>query len=402
MRAVLLAGAVGAVALGTATPAHADDMDAFTAAVKDATGDYNRAWVISKLTKLELGPKCWKKLPDKNGGAIHMASFVTRDIVEIAKTWTGDDWDAIESQNNHDRETNKKLIEPMMDAFKQRLFITIRVDGDDCDAKQNSLWLRYWGYAVGAIKAYNPPSGKAFVTIDVSSKAREVTVDVSKDGTTFKITAPKLIEPKKGSERIERPFRQLASGISDDFAFSSKEATGEYYAAWILTKLHTFKVGKACRAKLGDPDLSAVHSASYVVRDIAEWAKRDMGAEDWDAIEGQSSGDKAELRATVEKDIEAFRKKFTFTVSIDGDDCDAKHGSNWLRYWTSTASALNKYPPKAKKVALTLNVSGKAKDVTVKAAKDGSTITITAPRDIEGPGWSDKIEDAFKKASAKK
>lgn len=401
MKALLLAAACG-FAWSGASPAYAEGMNDFADAVKDATGDYHRAWVLTKLTTFKLGPKCWAKLPDKNQGAVHMASFATRDIAALAKAWTRDDWSAVETQNNNDRENNRKLLEPMMDAFKQRLSITVNVDGDDCDATQRSLWLGYWGQVASTLVKFPPPSGKAFVTINASSKTRDVKVTVGRDGATFTIDAPKTIEAKDAHEKLERPFRQLASGITDDFAFASKESTGDYYAAWVLTKLHTFKVGKKCRAKLADKEMSAVHSASYVVRDIASWAKRDGGAEDWDAIEGQASGDPEANRALVEKDIDALAKRFRITVAVDGDDCDAKHNSLWLKYWTAVASALDDYPPKAKKVAITLKVVAKAKDVNATASKDGATFTIMAPRDVEPAGWSDKIEAAFKKVARKK
>ena len=75
--------------------------------------------------------------------------------------------------------------------------------------------------------------------------------------------------------------------------------------------------------------------------------------------------------------------------------------SLWLRFWTTIATALRDYPPKANKVAIKLVVTAKAKDVTVKAGKNGATFTITAPRDKEVAAWSDKIEAPFK-ANARK
>lgn len=399
--AALSVAALAISTLALSAPAHAAGMDDFAFEVKEATGDYNRAWVLTKLMTFKLGAKCWAKVVDKKQGAIHAATFATRDIVEYAKARTGDDWSRIETQNNNDRETNKALIEPMMDAFKAQFSMTVNVDGDDCDARQASLWLRYWTAVVSNLEKYPPPSGKAFVTINVSSKIRDVTVDVSKDGSRFTINAPKDIEAKQWSDKLERPFTKLVSGITDEFAYSVKVSTGEHYAAWVLTKLHTFKLGKKCAAKLWDRELSAVHSASYVVRDIAAYAKA-TGAEDWDEIEGQSANEPAFNRDLVAKDMDKFRGRFSFTVKVEGDDCDAKHGALWLKYWTTTASALEDYPPRAKKVAITLDVTAKAKDVTVKAAKDGATITITAPRDKEASAWSDKISDAFKKVARKK
>lgn len=402
MKRALLVAAVSVAALGSVTSAHATGAEDFADAVKDATGDYNRAWVLTKLTTFKLGAKCWAKVVDKKHGAIHSASFTTRDIVDYAKTVTGEDWSDLETQNNNDRENNKALLEPKMNAFKARHMITINVDGDDCDAKQSSLWLGYWGAVTGGIKNFPPPAGKSFFTINVSSKIKDVTVEVSKDGSTFTINAPKDRETKQWQDKIERPLRKLHLGITDDFAFGLKETTGDVYSAWILTKLHRFKLGKKCTARLADKELGALHAASFATRDIADYAKSSAGAEDWDAIEGQSANDKETNLGMVAKDMDAFAKRFSLTIAVEGDDCDLKQSSLWLRYWTTVATALRDYPPKAKKVAITLNVTAKAKQVTATAGKDGATVVITAPRDKEGTAWSDKIADAFKKVSKHK
>lgn len=400
MKQWVMAATLGAVMLSRSGSVCAEPVDAFAAAVKDSTGEYNRSWVLTRLMTFKLGAKCWAKLPDKELGAVHAASFATRDLVELAKKWTGDDWSSIESQNNSDREANKQLIAPMMDAFKQRASIAIRVDGDDCDAKQASLWLRYWTTLASALNKYPPPSGKAFVTLDVTSAARAVTVRVDKGGTTFAITAPKDIEARSWSGAIERPFQQLVAGIPDDFAYAVKVATGEHTSAWALTKLHTFKVGAACRAKLPDPELGAVHAATFVTRDLTAYARK-TGAEDWAAIEGQSANDPQTNRDIVARDMDAFAKRFSLTISVEGNDCDARQNALWLKYWTTIAGALDRYPPKAKKVAITLNVTAKAKAVKVATGKDGATFTITAPRDIEAAAWSDAIEKAFAKVTRK-
>lgn len=391
MNRLLVAAAASALVLVGPTPAGADGMIDVADAIKDGTGDFYTAWVMTTLTTFKVGPKCWKKLPEKGSGVVDIGMHVTRSVAALAKQWTGDDWDAIESQNTNDRATNSKLVEPMVEAFKKRFSITVNVDGDDCDARRTALWVRYWSDSVAAATKYPPPSGKVFITINVSSKTREVTSEVSKDGTTFTFNAPKDIEAKMYGEKVERPFRQLASGISDDFAFLTMEATSDYYAAWVLTKLHTWKVGKKCYPKLADKD-AGVHAASFATRDIAAYA-RSVGAEDWE---------RETNRAIVAKDVEAFKKRFSFTVVVEGDDCDAKRNSMFLTSWTTVATALKNYPPKAKKVAITLTLSTKAKDVDVKAGKDGATFAITVPRDKEPVGWSDTIEKAFQKVSAKK
>jgi hypothetical protein len=383
MNRTLLVAAVSACALVTTRDASAGEMDDYVAAVKDATGDGPRPQAIAKLVTFKLGKKCWAKLPDKNQGAVHAGTFAASDLLEYGKLVTGEE-----------------MTEASLDAFRQKFSITVNVEGDDCDAKQSSLWLGYWTGAISAVKNNPPPSGKAFITIIVG-KQKDVTVDVSKDATTFTITAPKDIAAAQWNDKLEKPFRQLVANIPDDFAFAVKEATGDYHRAWVLTKLHTFKVGKKCRAKLASKDEGAVHAGTFATRDIADWAKG-AGAEDWDAVEGQSNNEPKYNRDLVEKDMDAFKKRFSITIVVDGDDCDAKQSSLWLRYWTTIATALRDYPPKAKTVKITLTVNNKAKEMSASVGKDGATFAFTGPRDVEKGQWTDAITKAFEKVAKKK
>jgi hypothetical protein len=66
-----------------------------------------------------------------------------------------------------------------------------------------------------------------------------------------------------------------------------------------------------------------------------------------------------------------------------------------------TVDSLQKYPPKANKVAITINVTEKAKGVKTVVSKDGGTFTITGAKDIEASGWPNEIANAFKRASGK-
>jgi len=186
----------------------APDLDDFSFALKEYTGRYAAAFVTNKLTTFKVAPACWKKMQDKNGGALHTASFYTSDILEYGKNMTGDDWSDIESQN---KDKNVKLIAPMMEDFKARFMVTVAVDGDDCENDQNALWLRYW-YAIGtAVKDYPPKSGRAFITLNVTPSVKDVTVDVDDSGSQFTITAPRDIEPKDWDDKIQKPFRRRSS-----------------------------------------------------------------------------------------------------------------------------------------------------------------------------------------------
>jgi hypothetical protein len=202
--------AASALILAAVAPAHAGPMEDFAFALKDSTGgEHTRSWVLSKLHTIKVGAKCAARLADKKEGALSMAGFATRDIAAYAKTVTGDDWSAIENQANSDREKQRAIIEPKIDAFKSKLAITITVEGDDCDAAKSALWLRYWTTVAAALKNNPPKAGKVTINLNVTAKAKEVTAD-SKDGATFTITAPRDVEVVGWSDQLELPFRKAA------------------------------------------------------------------------------------------------------------------------------------------------------------------------------------------------
>jgi hypothetical protein len=183
----------------------------------------------------------------------------------------------------------------------------------------------------------------------------------------------------------------------DDLAFELKEYSGSYYKSWVISKLTTFKVGKKCEAKLAKKDERVIHAASFATSDIAEYAKAVTG-DDWSSIESQSANTPEANRKIVEKMMDDFKSKFSFTISVEGDDCDAS-GGLWLKYYTSIAKAVHDYPPKSGKAFITLNVTAKAKGVTAEVGKDGSTFKFTAARDVEAPAWDNEITKAFKRVS---
>ena len=178
--------------------------------VKDATGDYYTGWIIDKLTTFNVGPACMEKMIDKNNSAVHSATFYTRDVAELAQKLTGDDWSTIESQNNNDRENNKKLVEPMIDKFSQSFHLSITVDGDDCDARHGALWMKYWTQISDVLTKNPPASGKVFVQLAVRGDAKDIKVDVDDDTSTYTIVAPRDIEKSGWSDKIEKPFRKRA------------------------------------------------------------------------------------------------------------------------------------------------------------------------------------------------
>jgi hypothetical protein len=186
--------------------------DDFAFAVRERSGSYNSPWVITKLTTFKVSKSCYAKLGDKDSDALNNTGYYIRNVLELAKKWTGDDWDQIENQRSN-RAKDRHLVEPMMDKFKDRFHMTIAVEGDDCEVERGALWIRYW-YAIGeAFAGYPPSAGKIDITLNVTGAARDVTVDVDDTGSKFVFTAPRDIEAKDWTEKLSKPFRKHAKKL---------------------------------------------------------------------------------------------------------------------------------------------------------------------------------------------
>lgn len=191
--------------------AHADSSkSAYADSVQEATTDHYRGWILSKLTTWKVGAACWEKIQEKEGRIVSLGSFLTREIAEYAKQVTGDDWATIEGSGTSEKAANKGKVEPMIDAFKTKFSLSVRIDGDDCDNGHDPLWMQYVMHAAQDVNKLPPASGKAFISIDVSSKTKKFGISVGRDGSTFKISAPKEIAPAKWQNQMESAFAKAA------------------------------------------------------------------------------------------------------------------------------------------------------------------------------------------------
>lgn len=175
-------------------------------------GDYSRGQIVAKLMTFELPEKCWTKVLDsKKNRAVHVILGAATDISHYAREVTGDDWMKIASQGANNREANRALVDKKIDAFKSRFSIKVKLDGDDCDASGNALWLKYLGHTTEALTRFPPKSGKAFVTVDVKEKASGAKVDVTNDGTKFVVIAGRDVEESGWPNDIDLPFKRVST-----------------------------------------------------------------------------------------------------------------------------------------------------------------------------------------------
>lgn len=206
--AATLAAAAAVVGPLGPTAAHASPAADLAMAVGDANHDRHSAWVIERLVTLELGDACWPKVLAKGATARNLLASMSRQVQRYAKVVTGDDWYAIEGQPGG---RGVPVVDPLVAAFGKRFHLTVVVEGADCDASGNAMWLKYTGETLRALTAHPPASGTARVTVRAAARARGVTVDVDRKGTTFVVTGPRDLEVSGWPDAITNAVRKVAA-----------------------------------------------------------------------------------------------------------------------------------------------------------------------------------------------
>lgn len=245
-----------------------------------------------------------------------------------------------------------------------------------------------------------PKSSRSLILVSLFSASCVAGAGFRAGGSSTVSTAP----PPSGDvgdgeviaydEQGAQPAKAGAQTRLDDFSFGLKEYSGSWSRTWILNKLTTFKVGSACWAKMIDTKQSALHSASFYTAAIEDYAEKVTG-DDWSDVESKS-------KKHLEPMIDAFRARFNVTIEIEGDDCDASHGSLWMRYWFTIGEAIRDYPTSSGKAFIRLSLTNSVKDITVKIDDAGTTFEFVAPLELEPKSWDDKLTKPFRRLAAEK
>ena len=199
------------VVLGLSASAHATPIEDLAFATQEMNHDKVSGWVVERMVTLTLPEKCWAKVLDKKNMGHTLWSNFARSIQTYARNVTGDDWAKLEGQSANSKEANQAMVDKLVKDFQPKFHLTLVYDGDDCDATGNALWLKYISTTLSALNSYPPKSGKALVTIHVEPKVKAVKTEVSKDGTTFTITAPRDQEVSGWPSDVEGPIKRVST-----------------------------------------------------------------------------------------------------------------------------------------------------------------------------------------------
>ena len=132
------------------------------------------------------------------------------DLASYAKAVTDEDWKELARSSANTEEENRKAVEEKIAAMKPKLHLTVNVEGSNCDASGNGLWLKYLTTTADTLAKHPPKSGKAIVTINATAKAKDFTVKVGKDGSTFEVTGPLDKEVAGWSDKLEKHVVRVA------------------------------------------------------------------------------------------------------------------------------------------------------------------------------------------------
>lgn len=191
----------------------------------------------------------------------------------------------------------------------------------------------------------------------------------------------------------------LAAADTKELAEDIRELTSNNYQAAIVANLMTFKLGAKCWTKM-TRDSRPVGLVSSSLRYIVDFGKHATG-DDWSALEGSGTTEKAKNRERVEQTIAAFKKSFSYSISVDGDDCDDGHDPLWLQYHMHALQYFAENPSKAKRATIAIEVSSKAKKLTSSVDKTGTVFKFVAPKEVAPEKWQDQMQTVFIKAAKK-
>jgi hypothetical protein len=178
-----------------------------------------------------------------------------------------------------------------------------------------------------------------------------------------------------------------------------RDLTKDNYRAATVGKLMTFKLGAKCWTKVMKQDGRAMDLIQQSTRYVVDFAKAASG-EDWTSLEGSGTTEKAKNRERVEQTIEAFKKSYSYTISVDGDDCDDGHDPLWLQYHMHALQYFSENTS-AKKVSITIEVSSKAKKFTSSADKTGTVFKFVGPKEVPADKWQNQMLAVLQKANRK-
>lgn len=192
----------------------------------------------------------------------------------------------------------------------------------------------------------------------------------------------------------------LAHADTAELSKLIREVTSDNYRGATVSSLMSLQLGGKCWAKLTS-ESRAVNLISSSTRYVVDLAKAWTG-DDWSTLEGSGTAEKAANRANVEKTVAAFKPKFSYSLRVDGDDCDDGQDPLWLQYHTHALQYASEHPPTAGKAVISIEVSAKAKKFSGSVDKSGSKFTFVGPKEVAASKWQDQMQAVFVKAARKK
>lgn len=191
----------------------------------------------------------------------------------------------------------------------------------------------------------------------------------------------------------------MAQADTKELAEKIRELTSDNYRAATVGSLMSFKLGAKCWAKLTQ-ESRPTNLISMSTRYVVDFAKAVTG-DDWSSLEGSGTTEKAQNRAGVEAKIAEFKPTFSYSISVDGEDCDDGHDPLWLQYHTHALQYVAESVPKGKKASISIEVSSKAKKFSSKVDKTGTVFKFVGPKETASAKWQDEMQATFKKAARK-
>lgn len=178
-------------------------------AIGETNHDKQSEWIIDRLVTFHMQDGCYAKLADKASGGLGKIASDARMIQRIAKAMTNDDWYRIESQSSNTKESNRAVVDKMIEEFRPRFHLTIKNAGA-CEVTRSALWLNYVSSSLIAAEKYPPKSGKLDIVVEIADR-KGFTAEVNRDGTQLVVVGSRDIEVSGWSDKIESALKRVST-----------------------------------------------------------------------------------------------------------------------------------------------------------------------------------------------
>lgn len=160
--------------------------------------------VVDEIMTFKLSEAGWQLLLSDKG--VKVAFGAARDVNDYAKRIGLGDLEAVESANSNARAANQADVGELLAKFKPQIMLTFEATQPVISPISASLILRAFATVPEHMDrgVWKPAGGRAIIRLALSPDAKDVTILINPDKTSFSIITPSKVEIPGWSTKIEK------------------------------------------------------------------------------------------------------------------------------------------------------------------------------------------------------